>query len=98
VAETAGRDLVPPRALRPAQLGVVLVGRVTIRPIGATVVDLAERGYLRVELIEDDARDWQITDLDAGSDGLPRNTARPNGLLTRCSTRSLATEYGAAAI
>ena len=60
----------PPRALRPAQLGVVLIGRVTLRHIGATVVDLAERGYLRVELIEDDARDWQITDLDAGPNGL----------------------------
>jgi Predicted membrane protein (DUF2207) len=61
---------VPPRALRPAQLGVVLVGRVTLRHIGATVVDLAERGYLRVEPIEDDGRDWQITDLDAGPNGL----------------------------
>ena len=46
-----------------------MVGRVTLRHIGATVVDLAERGYLRVERIED-GRDWQITDLDVGPNGL----------------------------
>lgn len=68
--EPAGRDLGPPRALRPAQLGVILVGRVTLGHIGATVVDLAGRGYTRIELVEDDDPDWQITALDAEPDGL----------------------------
>jgi hypothetical protein len=43
---------------------------VTLGHIGATVVDQAGRGYLRVELIEDDGPDWQVTDLDAGPDEL----------------------------
>ena len=68
--EPGGRDLAPPRALRPAQLGVILVGRVTLGHIAATVVDLAGRGYLRIELVEDHDPDWQITALDAEPDGL----------------------------
>jgi hypothetical protein len=71
MAEPTGPDLAPPRALRPAQLGVILVGRVTLAHIGATVVDLAGRGYLRIELVEDDDPDWQITALDAEPDELP---------------------------
>ena len=70
MAEPEERDLASPRALRPAQLGVVLVGRVTLGHIGATVVDLAGRGYLRIELVEDDGPDWQITALDAEPDEL----------------------------
>ena len=66
----AGRNLAPPRALRPAQLGVILVGRVTLGHIGATVVDLAGRGYLSIEPVEDDDPDWQITALDPAPDGL----------------------------
>lgn len=68
--EPARRDLAPPRALRPAQLGVVLVGRVTLGHIGATAVDLAARGYLRIELVEDDDPDWRMTALDAERDEL----------------------------
>lgn len=48
----AGMDrqpLLPPEGLRPAQLGVVLVGRVVLGHIGATAADLAARGYLRME-------------------------------------------------
>jgi hypothetical protein len=67
---SAGRDLAPPHALRPAQLGVILVGRVTLAHIGATVVDLAGRGYLCIELVEDDDPDWQVTALDAEPDEL----------------------------
>ena len=51
---------VPPEGLRPAQLGVVLVGRVVSGHIGATVADLAARGYLRME---GSASDWLLTDL-----------------------------------
>jgi hypothetical protein len=65
-----GRELAPPRALRPAQLGVILVARVTLAHIGATVVDLAGRGHVRIEPVEDDGPDWQITALDRVQDGL----------------------------
>ena len=66
----AGRELAAPRALRPAQLGVILVARVTLAHIGATVVDLAGRGHVRLEPVEDDGPDWELTALERASDGL----------------------------
>ena len=42
----------------------------TLGHIGATVVDLAGRGYLRMELVEDDGPDWRITALEAEPDEL----------------------------
>jgi Predicted membrane protein (DUF2207) len=66
----AGQELAPPRALRPAQLGVILVGRVTLAHIGATVVDLAGRGHVRIEPVEDDGPDWELTALERAPDGL----------------------------
>jgi hypothetical protein len=66
-----GSSPAPPGALRPAQLGVILVGRVTLGHIGATVADLAGRGYLSIELVEEgDDPDWRLTDLDAEPAGL----------------------------
>ncbi len=55
-----GHSLVPPEGLRPAQLGVVLVGRVVPGHVGATIADLAARGYLR---LEGSGADWTLTDL-----------------------------------
>jgi hypothetical protein len=55
---------------RPAQLGAILVGRVSLGHIGATVVDLASRGYLRIDAVHDDPADWKLTDLGASPDGL----------------------------
>ena len=40
---------VPPDGIRPGQLGVVLLGRVIIGDIAATLVDLSARGMLAVE-------------------------------------------------
>jgi hypothetical protein len=66
----------PPRGLAPAQLGVILVGRVTLAHIGATVVDLAGRGHLSLEPVDrpdpvdDDRLDWQISAVEAAPDGL----------------------------
>jgi hypothetical protein len=60
-----GRELAPPGGLRPAQLGVVLVGRVLLGHIGATVVDLACRGCLRAEPLDEDGSDWQLNALSA---------------------------------
>jgi hypothetical protein len=58
-----GESLTPPADLRPAQVGIVLVGRVVLGHIGATLVDLAERRFLRIEEIPDDDEDWLLTDL-----------------------------------
>lgn len=60
-----GRSLAPPGGLRPAQLGVVLVGRVLLGHIGATVVDLACRGCLTMEPLDEDGSEWQLTAMPA---------------------------------
>jgi hypothetical protein len=59
-----GRIPAPPGALRPAQLGVVLIGRVLLIHIGATVVDLASRGFLSMQIAADDGSSWRLTILD----------------------------------
>jgi hypothetical protein len=41
--------LASPQDLRPAQLGIILVGRVIVGHIGATLIDLCQRGFLRIE-------------------------------------------------
>jgi hypothetical protein len=65
-----GRDLAPPGGLRPAQLGVVLVGRVLLGHVGATVVDLACRGCLTVAPLDEDGSDWLLTALPAAPEDL----------------------------
>jgi hypothetical protein len=59
-----GRIPAPPDALRPAQLGVVLTGRVLPIHIGATLVDLASRGFLSMQIPADDGSSWRLTILD----------------------------------
>jgi hypothetical protein len=65
-----GRDLAPPGGLRPAQLGIVLVGRVLLGHVGATVVDLACRGCLTVAPLDKDGSDWLLTARPAAPAGL----------------------------
>jgi hypothetical protein len=48
----------PPDGLLPAQLGVVLLGRPVLGHAAATLVDLAERGFLQVT--EDSSNGWQL--------------------------------------
>src|SRR5437763_7945887 len=62
--------LAPPADLRPAQLGIILVGRVIAGHIGATLIDLSRRGFLRIEEVaDDDSPQWLLTDLrDQGPD------------------------------
>jgi len=56
--------LTPPEGLRPAQLGIVLLGRVIVGHASATLVDLAQRGLIGIEEIRSDAgADWVLTDL-----------------------------------
>ena len=59
-----GRVPAPPGALRPAQLGVVLNGRVLPIHIGATVVDLSSRGFLSMQIAADDGSSWRLAILD----------------------------------
>jgi hypothetical protein len=40
--------LMPPEGLRPAQLGIVLLGRVIVGHASATLVDLAQRGLIGI--------------------------------------------------
>lgn len=54
---------VPPDGLRPAQIGVVMLGRVIIGDIGATAVDLAIRGLVDVQEAERDGSAWLVTPL-----------------------------------
>lgn len=55
--------LTPPGDLRPAQLGVVLLGQAIPGHISATFADLEQRGFLRIEEIPGDDQDWLLTDL-----------------------------------
>lgn len=66
----------PPADLRPAQLGIVLLGRVILGHVAATLVDLAQRGFLRIDEIPgDDDHDWLLTDL-RGQAGTSRSLLR----------------------
>jgi hypothetical protein len=58
-----GESLTPPADLRPAQVGIVLVGRVVLGHIGATFVDLAQRGFLLIDEVPDADEDWLLTDV-----------------------------------
>lgn len=62
--EERAQSPTPPEDLRPAQLGIVLLGRVILGHISATLVDLAQRGFLRIDAIPgDDDPDWLLTSL-----------------------------------
>jgi hypothetical protein len=52
-----------PDDLRPAQLGIILVGRVIAGHIGATLIDLSQRGFLCIEEVPGDSPQWLLTDL-----------------------------------
>jgi hypothetical protein len=82
-----GRIPAPPGALRPAQLGVVLIGRVLPIHIGATVVDLARRGFLSMQIAADDGSSWRFTILDREpEDLLDYERALLHGLFSRQPT------------
>jgi hypothetical protein len=61
--------LIPPGGLRPAQLGIVFVGRVVLGHLSATIADLAHRGVLTVAEAPGD--DWLLTDLRGRSPADP---------------------------
>jgi uncharacterized membrane protein YgcG len=65
----------PPEGLTPAEVGVVLDERVDLVDVNATLLDLAVRGYLRIEEVDTVVfvfmrnRDWRLVKLREG-DGL----------------------------
>jgi hypothetical protein len=64
--------LVPPEGLRPAQMGIVLVGRPILGHAAVTLADLAERGLLQVaEVAEGPPGDWRLE--------RPPRQSRPEG-------------------
>ena len=59
--DTMPAETVPPEGLRPAQAGLLLTGMAGSREITSTIVDLAVRGYLRIEEEQrPGARDWKL--------------------------------------
>ena len=57
----------PPDDIRPGQLGVVLLGRVIIGDIAATLVDLSIRRLLRVQEPDGEPGGWLISPLQASA-------------------------------
>lgn len=64
----------PPDDLRPAQLGLVVDERVDSVDVTSTIVDLAVRGHLRIEEVEQGGwfrkADWRLVEADPSRDGL----------------------------
>jgi uncharacterized membrane protein YgcG len=64
----------PPEGLSPAEVGTVLDERADLVDVSATILDLAVRGYLRIEETESDGflflrdRDWRLAKLREGDD------------------------------
>ena len=63
----------PPEGIRPAQAGLLVDEVVNPVALSATLVDLAVRGYLRIEELPDHpgrGPDWQLVELKAADEGL----------------------------
>ena len=60
----SGVEPAPPDGIHPAELGLVAERTVTPEAVSATIVDLAVRGYLRIEEVDGgkdgDATDWRL--------------------------------------
>ncbi|MCM3660977.1 DUF2207 domain-containing protein [Georgenia satyanarayanai] len=67
----------PPDDVRPGEVGTLHDEVADSRDVSATLVDLAVRGYLRIEEVApekvgDDVSDWRLVPLRSWSDGLER--------------------------
>ncbi|SDS71110.1 Uncharacterized membrane protein [Microlunatus soli] len=60
----------PPQGVTPGQIGVLTDATADQKDVTATVIDLATRGYLRIEETGEDADDWQLVATDKARDGL----------------------------
>ena len=88
----------PPKGLRPGQLGTLLDERANVVDVTATIVDLAVRGYLRIEEVERSgwfrSGDWRLEmvppapgDMLRLRDAAPEGCSRPAQVLLRRSRR-----------
>jgi uncharacterized membrane protein YgcG len=69
--ESSPVEFIPPENIRPAQYGFLLHERVRGVDVSATIVDLAVRGYLRIEEIgEGRKRDYRFVRLRSDATGL----------------------------
>jgi uncharacterized membrane protein YgcG len=68
---TSPVEFIPPDGIRPAQMALLLTERVRPVDVTATIIDLAARGYLRIEEVgEGRKKDYRIVRLRDDSTGL----------------------------
>lgn len=69
---TSGLHSGPPEGLRPAQLGVLLDERIDQKALSATLMDLADRGFLDIEHVPAGSRqrkpDWRLRRRSGGDE------------------------------
>jgi hypothetical protein len=80
-------EFVPPDNLRPGQVGTLVDEAATPLDVTATIVDLAVRGYLRIDEIPKKGffgkPDWNLTKLKAGDDLRAYERTLLDGLFTK---------------
>jgi uncharacterized protein (TIGR04222 family) len=80
-------EFVPPDGLRPGQVGTLVDEAATTLDVTATIVDLAVRGYLRIDEIEKKGwfgkPDWTLTKLKAGDGLRPYERSLLDGLFDK---------------
>ncbi|HEV2760291.1 MAG TPA: DUF2207 domain-containing protein [Acidimicrobiales bacterium] len=83
-AEETPVEFVPPDGLRPGQVGTLVDEAANPLDVTATIVDLAVRGYLRIEEIPKKGflgkADWNLTKLKEGDDLRPYERELMDGL------------------
>jgi len=78
----------PPEDVRPGQAGTLLDGVANPRDVTGTIVDLAVRGYLRIEdKPAADRRDWRLVRLDKAGGLLDYEQILLDGLFAEARTR-----------
>lgn len=60
----------PPKGVTPGQVGVLMDATADQKDVTATVIDLATRGYLRIEETGEDSDSWQLVATDKERTGL----------------------------
>jgi uncharacterized membrane protein YgcG len=83
-------DFAPPPDVRPGQAGTLLDGVANPRDVTGTIVDLAVRGYLRIEdaALDRGRSDWRLTRLDKSGGLLDYEQILLDGLFQDASTGS----------
>jgi hypothetical protein len=91
-------EYAPPKGLRPGEMAILLYERVDDRVVGATILDLAVRGYLRIEEMAKKRlfgkRDWTLYRLRGTEGLLPYEGIFMDGLFAEGSTVKLSSLKG----